>query len=74
MINKIKIRLSILILSLITIIGIMTISINGKVKKISNASEDYKEKLIRFIEEWIPKENAYFEKFNIGQGCITVDW
>lgn len=48
MINKIKIRLSILILSLITIIGIMTISINGEVKKISNASEDYKEKLIRF--------------------------
>ena len=34
MINKIKIRLSILILSLITIIGIMTISINGEVKKI----------------------------------------
>ena len=48
MINKIKIRLSILILSLITIIGIMTISINGEVKKISNTSEDYKEKLIRF--------------------------
>ena len=48
MINKIKIRLSILILSLITIIGIMTISINGEVKKISNVSEDYKEKLIRF--------------------------
>jgi len=48
MISKIKIRLTILILSLITIISIMTISINGEVKKISNASEDYKEKLIRF--------------------------
>jgi len=47
MISKIKIRLTILILSLITIISIMTISINGEVKKISNASEDYKEKLIR---------------------------
>ena len=48
MVNKIKIRLSILILSLITIISIMTISISGEVKKISAASEDYKDKLIRF--------------------------
>ena len=48
MVNKIKIRLSILILSLITIISIMTISISGEVKKISSASEDYKDKLIRF--------------------------
>ena len=48
MINKIKIRLSILMLSLITIISIMTISISGEVKKISTASEEYKEKLIRF--------------------------
>ena len=48
MINKIKIRLSILILSLVAIISIMTISISGEVKKISNASQDYKDKLIRF--------------------------
>ena len=48
MINKIKIRLSILILSLVEIISIMTISISGEVKKISNASQDYKDKLIRF--------------------------
>ena len=48
MINKIKIRLSILILSLIAIISVMTISISGEVKKISNASQDYKDKLIRF--------------------------
>lgn len=48
MANKIKIRLSILILSLIAIISIMTISISGEVKKISTASEDYKHKLIRF--------------------------
>ena len=33
MVNKIKIRLSILILSLISIISIMTISISGEVKK-----------------------------------------
>ena len=37
MVNKIKIRLSILMLSLITIISIMTISISGEVKKISAA-------------------------------------
>ena len=48
MINKIKIRLSILILSLISVISMMTISISGEVKKISTASEDYKNKLIRF--------------------------
>lgn len=48
MIDKIKIRLSILILSLIAIISVMTISISGEVKKISTASEDYKDKLIRF--------------------------
>lgn len=48
MINKIKIRLSILILSLVAIISIMTISISGEVKKIGNASQDYKDKLIRF--------------------------
>ena len=54
MVNKIKIRLSILILSLITIISIMTISISGEVKKISAASEDYKDKLIRFhVIKWI---------------------
>ena len=48
MVNKIKIRLSILILSLISVISMMTISISGEVKKISTASEDYKNKLIRF--------------------------
>lgn len=48
MINKIKIRLSILISSLILVISIMTISISGEVKKISTASQDYKDKLIRF--------------------------
>ncbi len=48
MINKIKIRISILILTLITVISVMTISISGEVKKISTASEDYKDKLIRF--------------------------
>ena len=48
MINKIKVRLSILIFSLIAVMSIMTISISREVKKISTASEDYKNKLIRF--------------------------
>jgi stage II sporulation protein R len=46
--NKIKIRLIILILSFIAIISIMTITISGEVKKIDSASENYKDKLIRF--------------------------
>jgi len=46
--NKIKIRLIILILSFIAIISIMTITISGEAKKIDSISENYKEKLIRF--------------------------
>lgn len=46
--KKVKIRLTILILSLICVIGVMTITISGEVKKIDNISENYKEKLIRF--------------------------
>lgn len=44
----IKIRLVTLIISLISVIGVMTISINAEINKIDGASEDYKEKLIRF--------------------------
>lgn len=32
------------------------------------------EKLKRFEQEWIPKENAYFEKFGIEQQSQTIDW
>lgn len=46
--RKVKIRLGILILSLISVISIMTIVINGEVKKVDNISKDYKDKLIRF--------------------------
>ncbi|MDX5710521.1 stage II sporulation protein R [Clostridioides difficile] len=46
--RKIKIRLGLLILSLISVISIMTIVINGEVKKVDNISKDYKDKLIRF--------------------------
>ncbi|MGL4914600.1 MAG: stage II sporulation protein R [Romboutsia sp.] len=46
--NKIKGRLTILFLSLIAIITVMTVTISGEVKKIDVATENYKEKLIRF--------------------------
>lgn len=46
--NKIKIRLIILIVSFIGIISIMTITISGEAKKIDSISENYKDKLIRF--------------------------
>lgn len=32
------------------------------------------EKLVQFKKEWIPKENAYFEKFDISYGCIIIEW
>lgn len=32
------------------------------------------EMLQRFVNEWIPKENAYFEKFRIREGCLMVPW
>lgn len=46
--KKIKIRLIILILSFISVISIMTVSINGEMKKIETISVDYRDKLIRF--------------------------
>ncbi len=44
----IKVRLIILIASFMAVIGAMTLCINAEVNKIDRASEDYKEKLIRF--------------------------
>lgn len=32
------------------------------------------EKLQRFIAEWIPKENLYFDSFRIAEGCIQIEW
>lgn len=46
--NKIRIRLIILVLSLIGVISLMTLTISGEVKNINSLSENYKEKLIRF--------------------------
>ncbi|WP_195940728.1 stage II sporulation protein R [Romboutsia sp. 1001713B170131_170501_G6] len=46
--NKIKLRLIILVLSLISVISLMTITISGEVNNINSLSENYKDKLIRF--------------------------
>ncbi len=32
------------------------------------------EMLQRFVNEWIPKENAYFDQFRIREGCLIVPW
>lgn len=32
------------------------------------------DKLQRFVTEWIPKENIYFETFHIADGCICIEW
>ncbi len=47
-INKIKLRLGLLMISLISVASMMTITINGEMNKIQTISKDYKEKLIRF--------------------------
>jgi len=46
--NKIKSRLTILVLCFISVVSLMTVSISGEMKKIDSMSLDYKEKLIRF--------------------------
>lgn len=32
------------------------------------------EKLEDFKRLWIPKEEAYFEKFHIAEGCLVIRW
>lgn len=32
------------------------------------------EKLERFRNEWIPKENAYFDEFQVEKDCIRIAW
>lgn len=46
--NKLKIRVTILIVSLITVVSLMMMTISSEAEKIENISENYKEKLIRF--------------------------
>ncbi|WP_099468518.1 uridine kinase family protein [Konateibacter massiliensis] len=44
-------------------------------EQIANIRErNGEEKLKRFIEEWIPKENIYFQTFQIEEGCIRIEW
>ncbi|MCI8712124.1 MAG: hypothetical protein HFH23_07570 [Ruminococcus sp.] len=31
-------------------------------------------KLEEFKRLWIPKEEAYFEKFQVGEGCLVIRW
>lgn len=30
--------------------------------------------LVRFVNEWIPKENAYFDKYSVKDNCIVINW
>lgn len=30
--------------------------------------------LVRFVQEWIPKENAYFDTFSTRENCILLPW
>lgn len=40
--------------------------------KISRLKKRSPDKLDRFINEWIPRENAYFSKFNIKEKCNLI--
>ncbi len=42
-----------------------------QMKRISGRNT--KQQVKRFVEEWIPKENRYFEKYNISKKCICFD-
>ena len=50
----------------------MNIDENDQVDNIRKRNGE--EKLQRFITEWIPKENRYFETFHIEDGCICIEW
>lgn len=44
-------------------------------RQIQNVRERNGEVMLqRFVSEWIPKEEAYFEKFRIQEGCMVVPW
>lgn len=50
----------------------MDISEEEQLENIRNRNGE--DRLRRFIEEWIPKEEAYFEKFHIEKGCLKIKW
>ena len=44
-------------------------------RQLQNVRERNGEEMLqRFVNEWIPKENAYFEQFRIREGCLVVPW
>ncbi len=44
-------------------------------RQLRNIRERNGEKMLeRFVQEWIPKENAYFEKYRIRENCMIVPW
>lgn len=46
-----------------------------EVSQIENIRKRNGEKqLIRFQKEWIPKENAYFNKYINREECVIIDW
>lgn len=49
------------------------LSVDGEeqIKRISGRNS--KEQVKRFVEEWIPKENSYFEQYNISKKCVCFD-
>lgn len=50
----------------------MDISKEKQIENIRNRNGE--KRLIRFIEEWIPKEEAYFTKFAIEKECLKLEW
>ncbi len=49
----------------------LSVDAEEQIKRIS--ARNSKEQVKRFVEEWIPKENSYFEKYDISKKCICFD-
>ena len=49
----------------------LTVNEEEQIKRISGRNTN--EQLRRFIEEWIPKENSYFDKYDIPKKCVCFD-
>ena len=50
----------------------MNISEEDQIQNIRNRNGE--ELLGRFLTEWIPKENDYFDKFHVSEGCIQLSF
>lgn len=50
----------------------MNISDSDQIENIRKRNGD--KMLLRFIEEWIPKENRYFDAFVDMKSCIEINW